>query len=446
MATNITTWLTTKKDAAPLAVFRIFFALMVLISLIRFASYGWIDKLYIQPAYFFSYYGLEWIQPLGMWTYGLYILCAIASIGVVLGYRYRLSATLLFLSWTYIELMDKTHYLNHYYAISLIALLMVWLPAAANYSLDVSRHPQRSSRTVPAWTIYSMMVMIGGIYFFAGIAKINSDWLLAAQPLKMWLPSKYDTPLIGRLLEHGWVAYAFSWCGMLFDVLIPFCLLSIRIRPFAFTMLVVFHLLTWVLFPIGIFPFVMIGCATIFFSARWHQDLLARLPLINRLPTSPNQYIRTSSKVGGTIVSLIIIYHLVMPMRYLLYPSPGDLFWTEYGFRYSWRVMLMEKAGYASFTVVDRNSSRRYTVDNDLYLTPIQQKQMATQADFMIAYAHYLADVYAEQYDLDDPAVYVDSRVALNGRRSQPYVRSDIDLTDLCDHLSAQDLYYDYQR
>lgn len=446
MVTKPQTYLTKGKDAAPLAVFRIFFGLMVLTSLIRFASYGWIDKLYIQPDYFFTYYGFEWVRPLGIWTYAIYIVCGIASIGLILGYRYRLSAGVLFLSWTYIELMDKTHYLNHYYAISLIALLLVWLPAASNYAMDVARRPLQSSRMIPAWAIYSMMIMVGGIYFYAGIAKVNADWLVEAQPLKMWLPSKYDTPLIGPLLEQSWVAYAFSWCGMLFDIFIPFCLLSRRLRPYAFFVLVGFHIMTWVLFPIGIFPFVMIACATIFFSADWHRHVLTRLPLVNRLPTSTNDHVASTSKASSIVVGLVMVYHVLMPMRYLLYPSPGDLFWTEYGFRYSWRVMLMEKAGYASFTVVDSISDRRYTVDNDRYLTPIQQKQMATQVDFMIAYAHHLSDIYTEQYGLTNPSVYVDSRVALNGRRSQSYIRADIDLTSLEDSLLPLDVYHDYIR
>ncbi|MBT7437842.1 MAG: HTTM domain-containing protein, partial [Cellvibrionales bacterium] len=44
-------------SSAPLAIFRIFFGLLMFISIIRFWALGWIDKLYIQPHFFFSYYG-----------------------------------------------------------------------------------------------------------------------------------------------------------------------------------------------------------------------------------------------------------------------------------------------------------------------------------------------------------------------------------------------------
>ena len=123
-------------EAAPLAVFRILFGLMMLISIIRFWSYGWIDKLYIQPKLFFSYYGFEWVKPIGDYTYLLFAICGISAFFVALGYRYRISIIVFFLSFTYIELMDKTTYLNHYYFISLLSFLLIFLPANAHFSVD----------------------------------------------------------------------------------------------------------------------------------------------------------------------------------------------------------------------------------------------------------------------------------------------------------------------
>ncbi len=43
---------------------------------------------------------------------------------------------LFFLSFTYIELIDKTTYLNHYYFISILSFLMIFLPANACFSID----------------------------------------------------------------------------------------------------------------------------------------------------------------------------------------------------------------------------------------------------------------------------------------------------------------------
>ena len=83
--------------------------------------------------------------------------------------------------------------------------------------------------------------MLTIVYLYAGLAKINSDWLLKAMPLKIWLPSKYDLPLIGEnLMQQNWFHYAMSWSGMFYDLLIPFLLFNKRTRIFAFILVVFF--------------------------------------------------------------------------------------------------------------------------------------------------------------------------------------------------------------
>jgi hypothetical protein len=46
-------------------------------------------------------------------------------------------------------------------------------------------------------------------------------------------------------------------------------------------------------------------------------------------------------KTKIVFISCFIAFQLLFPFRYLCYPN--ELFWTEEGFRFSWRVMLMEK-------------------------------------------------------------------------------------------------------
>lgn len=420
-------------EAAPLAVFRIFFGLMMLASIIRFWSYGWIDKLYIQPEFFFSYYGFEFIKPVGVYTYALFLICGLAALMVALGYRYKLSITLFFLSFTYIELMDKTTYLNHYYFISLVSFVMIFLPAHAYFSLDARRKPRLAFQEVPKWTIDVLKLLLAIVYFYAGLAKLNSDWLLSAMPLKIWLPSKYDIPMLGGLLQKEWVHYAFSWLGALYDLLIPFLLFYRPTRVPAFAAVVVFHVLTRVLFPIGMFPYIMIVSALIFFDSQVHKRILNLLARGLRfsaaqfnngrmLVTSPS----SSNKVKLYGLGLFFMLQLLLPFRHLLYK--GELFWSEEGYRFSWRVMLMEKAGYASFKIVDKVSCKRFYVDNSDFLTPLQEKQMATQPDFILEYAHYLKQHFEAQGH-ENLQVFVESYVALNGRRSRLYIDPVVDLT-----------------
>ncbi len=418
--------------AAPLAAFRFFFGLLMAISLIRFAAHGWIEKLYILPKFHFSYYGLSWVKPLGDWTYLLFMVCFIASIAVMLGYKYRLAIITFFLSFCYIELMDKTTYLNHYYFISIIAFIFIFLPAGKYFSIDAYLKPERCFQYVPRWTKDILMLMVGIVYFYAGVAKLNSDWMLEALPLKIWLPGSYDLPLIGGLLEQSWVHYAFSWAGMLYDVSIPFLLWYKPTRKLAFVGVIIFHIMTRVLFPIGMFPFIMIFAALIFFDAPTHEWILDKLSRIGRFSmdrfNNGKRLLHSSlswSKARLVLLGSFLVIQLLLPWRYLLYP--GNLFWTEEGYRFSWRVMLMEKTAYAQFKVKNGQTQEQFYINNRDFLSSFQEKQMSMQPDMILEYAHYLGDHFSGQGH-QNVEVYVDSYASLNGRINQPFIDPDVDL------------------
>lgn len=411
-----------KTEAAPLAVFRIFFGLLMFISVIRFWANGWIEKFYIEPSFFFSYFGFEWVKPIGSFTYVLFVICGLSALLVAIGFRYRIAIVTFWFSFTYIELMDKTTYLNHYYFISLLSFLMIFLPADRYFSVDSKKY---DNGLVPKWSVDSIKLLLGIVYIYAGLAKLNSDWLIEAMPLKIWLPSRYDLPLLGSFLQKESVIYAFSWGGMVYDLSIPFLLLNKRFRTFGFTMVVIFHVLTSILFPIGMFPYIMIVSALIFFEPCFHERLLQFVRNWFKI-RSDNQVempIESIQKWKGQLLIAFFLVQLLLPWRYLLYP--GELFWHEQGFRFSWRVMLMEKVGYAQFKMESEEGS--FYVNNAEFLTTFQEKQMSTQPDFILEYAHFLKSHY-EQLGYTDPKIYVESFVALNGRRSSAFIDPKVNL------------------
>lgn len=432
MLDNLRKYLRSSNQASTLAFFRLAFGLMMFLGLVRFAANGWIDDFYIKPQFHFTYYGFDWVKPRGDVTYLLFIVCGLAALGVAVGYKYRLAAITFFLSFTYIELMDKTTYLNHYYFVSVVGFLMIFLPANACFSVDAYKNNRLAFSRVPSWTVDSLKILLGIVYFYAGLAKINSDWLIKAMPLKIWLPKHVDVPLVGGLLNSPWLQYSFSWGGMIYDLLIVFLLLYKRTRIFAFIMVVFFHVVTRLLFPIGIFPFIMIVSTLIFFDSAFHEKVLKSLS--NILKLNWNIWANERSRVqdfGGlqklklSVVALFLLVQLAFPFRYLFYP--GELFWTEEGFRFSWRVMLMEKAGYAQFIVTDPENGKQIYIKNSDFLTQFQEKQMSFQPDFIVQYAHFLKEFY-QQKGIASPEVHVQSFVALNGRLSQPFIDPNIDL------------------
>jgi hypothetical protein len=397
----------------------------------RFWWNGWIDSIYVQPKFHFSYVGFEWVHSFGNTGMHLLFLCiAVSALMIALGFFYRIATVVFFISFTYVELIDVTTYLNHYYFISLVAFLLIFLPANKDYALDMRLHPEQRRLTVPAWCIGILRFQMAVVYVFAGIAKLNPDWLFEALPMRIWLPGKTHLPLVGSLMYETWVAYLFSWFGAVYDLLIAFFLLNKKTRPYAFAFVLIFHIATAIFFPaIGMFPYVMIANSLIFFSSEFHQKLQSYLPffnyrLKNKVPNSlPYQFHFAPLMKAALIV--YIGFQLIFPFRYLIYP--GHLFWHEEGFRFSWRVMLMEKSGAAYFTVKDKKTNQRIEVNNREFLTPLQEKMMSTQPDLIVKYAHHLAEEFQEK-GFQQPAVYAEIYVALNGNRSRLFIDSSVNL------------------
>ena len=434
-----------QTKAASLAVFRVLFGFVMAISIIRFWYNGWIEKLYLLPDFHFHYNGFEFIDVPGNFTYVIFIICFLSSLFVAIGLKYRIAIVLFFLSFTYIELLDKTTYLNHYYFVSVVSFLLILLPMHVNYSWDAYKNASLRSEYIPQWTVDVLKLMLALVYIYAGLAKLNSDWLLRAMPLAIWLPTKMDVPLLGALMHEKWMHYLFSWGGAIYDLSIVFLLYWNRTRLFAFGLVIIFHILTRVLFPIGMFPYIMIALTMIFFSGAFHEKLmqyfLSITPASDDCFQNGRSYTHSQmSSVSVLVISVFMMFQILFPLRSLFLSD--NVYWTERGYRFSWRVMLMEKTGYANFKIVNGKSQKQFYVRNEDFLTSLQQKQMATQPDMILEYGQYLGQHFASQGH-ENVEVYVESYAALNGRISQAYIADDVNLMnidygELCNnHITA---------
>ena len=415
---------------APLVVFRLVFGFVMFFSVLRFALKGWIYDQYIEPTFHFTYLGFSWVKPFG--ENGIYIVFALMALSflcVALGLFYRLASISAFVLFTYVELLDKANYLNHYYFVSLVCFLLILVPAHRYFSLDVYRKPTLKLTHVPMWSIGVFKLQLGIVYFFAGVAKLNYEWLINANPLKIWLPAQSHIPVIGSLLAKTWVAYFASWFGAIYDLTVPFLLAIKKYRPIAYFFVIAFHVSTAALFQIGVFPFVMIGATLIFFSEEFHLKVLDKLDRLFRFKSveigvaSPFQ-LKWKRTTTIFLVGFFVV-QAMLPFRYMLYP--GELFWNEEGYRFSWRVMLMEKAGYASFRILDTENNRSWEAKNYEHLTPNQEKMMSTQPDMILEYAHFLEN-QAKAQGVPNPEVFVDAFVSLNGKASKRFIDPEINL------------------
>jgi hypothetical protein len=432
-----------------LAFARLTLGALMLVSLVRFVARGWVREFYITPRYFFAYYGFEWVRPLPGWAmYAVFGTLIVAAVLVALGAWYRVSIVTLFIGFTYVELIDKTNYLNHYYFLSLLLLLLCWLPLNAAWSVDAARQPSKAGRFGPpaGVALGLLRLQVGLVYFFAGVAKLKVSWLLEAQPLRLWLAAHSSLPIIGGLLEKTWVAYAGSWFGMLFDLTVPFWLLWRKSRPYAYAVVVLFHFLTWWLFYIGMFPWIMMVAALVFFEPETHRKWLGRVIGLGswimekvfgirysvlgkspfQRPTPNTQYpIPTSKLLLYAFFLIFFLLQLIFPFRYLFYP--GNVLWTEQGYRFSWNVMLMEKSGFVEFTVRETGTGRQFTAVPGDYLTRQQVRMLSTQPDMILQFAHFLADTYRRR-GVHQPQVYAECYIGLNGQSSRLLIDPKVNL------------------
>lgn len=401
----------TLVSGASLVFFRVGFALLMLVSLLRFWSKGWIEAYYLTPTFHFTYVGFSWVKPwtaygLPSWTlYAHLVILILCCLAIALGIFYRGACVLFFVGFSYLELIDKTFYLNHYYAISLFALLLCFLPLDQSLSWRY-----RSLKPLPQWALTVLRIQVALIYFFAGVAKVNGDWLLLAEPLQRWLPALSSTPILGFFFLIPATAWLMSWVGMLFDVGIVFFLCVPRWRKAAYALVLVFHLMTALLFPIGLFPWLMMFMALIFFPADWPLRLFSPALSSTLLQARPPQ----GKRALRYFFTAFFIVQAFMPLRHWFYP--GNVLWTEEGFRFAWNVMLIEKTGWVEFRLKDPDSGKSW-VAQDTELTAFQQRMMSTQPDMILQYAHHLLAQNEARYPKLE--VYAESYASLNGRPSQ---------------------------
>lgn len=430
------------RDAASLAAFRFLFGTILCLSSVRFLWNGWVDRFYVRPTFFFKYWGFEWVRVLPEpWMTVAFVAMAVLAAFVAVGLFYRVSIVGLFVIFSYVELIDVTNYLNHYYLVSLLAFLMCFLPLHRAWSLDAWIRPNRFHATVPAWMLYLMRFQIGVVYFYAGIAKLQPDWLLHAQPLGIWLAARTETPLIGTLLTLPAIPHIMSWAGFLNDTLVVPFLLWRKTRPYAFATVFFFHFCTHLLFVIGVFPFLMVSGATLFFDADWPRKLARRIrglaPVPRPLPprsTKRHHEAGRWSTAAAVLVAAYCLVQAVMPLRAHFYP--GDVLWHEQGMRYSWRVMVREKNGSIRYRVRWDGSDREVEVPPSQYLTSHQEREMSGQPDLILQLARRIAaDFEARGYE--NVEVRADALVSLNGRRAAPMIDPDANLAEEPDTVAV---------
>ena len=233
----------------------------------------------------------EWMPLLPpFWIHLVVAMLALGGVCMAVGWLHRVAATLVFASWGYLYVVEstRTYWMSYYYLELLVAFLLIWMPASRRFSLDAVRlRGLGLPNTVPRWTGVLLQTQLVVTYFYAGVAKLNHDWLVAGEPVRFYLSQARILSELGPLLSVSHqrtlveilhsegLVYFVSWVGAGFDLVIGFLLWTRRTRLFGMILVLIFHETNHsILFKdIHWFPFIGITTATVFLDPDWPERL-----------------------------------------------------------------------------------------------------------------------------------------------------------------------------
>jgi vitamin K-dependent gamma-carboxylase len=471
MLSTLRTRLAAPVDGASTALFRVAVGAALCWEVIRYGLGDRIRVEYVEPGLHFSYWPFTfvrtWPEP---WMSVHFAVVGLLGLCVCFGMATRLSSMLLLFGFSWLFLVDQALYLNHLYFCCLLLTLLAVVPCAGPPSFDAWWRG-RNTETVPTWVVLLLRLQVGVPYFWGGIAKLNPDWLLHAEPMRAWLRARRDLPILGPAFGHEPVILFFNYGGLLVDLIAPFLLLIPRTRVLGFTLILMFNLLNSRIFSIGIFPWVMLATGLIYFPPDWPRQvwadvragraagrrfvlgaatgalLGAALPrwldgmhvtiaavavglLAHQLwhDRERTGTVGLAGPLSPRIGLLLLAWWAVqtwLPLRHFL--VPGQVMWTEEGHKYAWHMKQRDKDGRLRMSELDLQTHARRRIDLASLLTPDQRNKAAGRPELVVQLAHILR--HQAEAEGRQVAIFAQTRVSLNGRAPVPLIDPTVDLS-----------------
>jgi len=412
------------------AVFRIVMGALLLFESVNYGLFHCLDCGYRNTALLFKYQYFDWVQlPPGRGLELLLFVMGVASLGVMLGLFYRVCVVIVTFCLAWFFLLDSALYLNHYYLTLLFLGILCFIPANRVWSLDARRH--NYSPWIGNWSRVWLIVQLEIVLIYAGLVKINSDWL-QLEPLRLWMTtaSADAGPLMQWLTQDPGITLA-SFAVIALHVLGAPLLLFKKTRLPVFCAYLVFHTINALVFDIGIFPFMTAAATTLIFDPDWPLKLYSKIrgtAFTGFSTTAPSNWNIGSAKRVMILgfVGLWLTIQVVLPTRPLWYPGPAS--WNESGHYFSWRMKLRDKRGRITYTVRNLKTKKISIVDPKDYLTRLQVWKMVCHPDLIWQFAQYLGDDAirsdsTQSLTRNDLSVIANTQCSLNTRPHQRFVQ-----------------------
>lgn len=441
------------------SVFRIIFGSFMIYQMFSYFSLDYTYQFMAGPEILFPYRGFTFLEPLPLGILkGIHVGLLISAVLITLGFWYRYAMIFFFLGFSYFSFIDKTLFNNHIYLISLLAFVLIFIEADKKYSLRSKRSDKKLSDKIPAWNQYILIFLISLPYFFGGIAKLSSNWLNTNLTQIMITESKDS--FLKDFFSENILINMFTYGGIIYDLSIVFLLLYKRTRMLGVLLVIIFNYANnTILFnDIGIFPMLMVSSTILFFNAskagKFIDSLFAKKKPIKlgkiksvrskkkirqkqslassqiMVASGVNQVWSYRRKITGCCIGLFVIFHLLIPFRYVLLTDNPE--WTGLGSRFAWR-MKMQSREIKTFnmTLTDRISGASGEIDFRSFLSANQLIHIVEDPYNFIHFAKYLHPMVEKKYGIDDPKITVEIKVSFNGLQTQYMISPTADLIRL---------------
>ncbi|WP_042269520.1 HTTM domain-containing protein [Nonlabens sp. Asnod3-H03] len=411
-------WLFRQVDNSALVLFRMFFGFLLACEAFGHIALGAVDKHFLQPKFTFTFIGFEFLEPLpAPLMYGLFVMMGIAGLLVMVGFKYRTAMIFYAIAWTYVYLLQKTSYNNHYYLLMLLNYIMIFLPAHRSVSIDAKWNPRIRKEHMSRWIYLFIIAFLFIVYSYASVAKFYPDWIDTSFPKHLMKIRAGDWDI----LQQEWAHWAIMIYGLSFDILIVPLLLWKRTRMIAVIASFFFHIFNSIIFKIGIFPYLALAFLVFFFKPKTIQKRFLKK---KQFYDGDEIIVPSYKKSTIAVTTGFLVIMILLPLRHWVIND--DVLWTEEGHRLSWRMMLRNRRGFTTYYVENKKTGSRKAINYNDYLTTKQSYSVQTKPDFMWQFAQKLKEFHAMEGE--DVAVFIDAKVSVNGRPLQQFTDKEIDV------------------
>jgi hypothetical protein len=421
-------------DVSSLGLFRFLFGFLLIIQSFLIFNEEFIQINFINNYFHFPHPLFEWLR-LGRLpaaeTHLLFLVMGISAVGICSGILFKLSSFLYLVTFSYVFLYEKALYNAHYYLIILICGWFCLINANRWPELPTFRKKNTWSPYIPGWQIWILKFQFLVVYFYGGLSKFNTDWLIYAEPVHRILSNQ---TVFGISLDNLFIAYLVSYTGLIIDIGMPFFLLNKRTRPLGFTLAILFNLANIWMFKgdIGIFPFLMIVALVLFIRPETPRAMSEKFFKEKK----PNNFSKEQSYNNPpdrrnlilTGIIIYIVFQLIFPLRHWLYP--GDVRWTYEGARFSWHLKVNAKDVRLKIYAIDPFTDQKININHLLYLT-INQQWLDNIPDMLYQFTQFMKQELINS-GIKNPQIFIECSASLNRRPFQLYLdpKTDFSMAD----------------